>query len=292
VTLLWHNSCWTDCPWSSLENVPDLGAEETEANSVYSWEDGTPWDWTNPSNDGLRSTGEDKVGVRVGGQWDDWETGGALLGVVCRNVCAQIDPGELNLDADEVSAGAFTGGDPGEGLDLQGHFVYAVKICGGATFDDGTALVAGDATFTDDTSTPGFSVSASNESDRWGSPSFGDSAADNALEVAVQSIRWSNYPTPVTVVMENLNVGGRYKMQLLFYEVCCSRGFDVLINGVEVLGEFSPQREQSGIAAAGTAAVVTYSFTASSATLTVDLTQAADWPDNNPIINAVTLESV
>ena len=70
-----------------VTTVSYIGAEETEANTVYTWEDRTPWDWTNPVNDGLRSGGETRIAIRVGGQWDDWEQGGAMLGVVCRNVC-------------------------------------------------------------------------------------------------------------------------------------------------------------------------------------------------------------
>ena len=37
-------------------------------------------------------------------------------------------------------------------------------------------------------------------------------------------------------------------------------------------------------------AVVAYSFIANSSTLAMELREAADWPDNNPILDAVTME--
>jgi hypothetical protein len=38
---------------------------------------------------------------------------------------------------------------------------------------------------------------------------------------------------------------------MLFYEQCCSRGFNIWAGGAEILSEFSPQREMGGIGAAG-----------------------------------------
>jgi len=73
----------------------------------------------------------------------------------------------------------FTGGDPGEGLDFTGDFVYAVDISGpgGVTVDD--------AVFTSDGTTPGFSVTAQYERTTWYSrPGFGSSSNDGAFSVA------------------------------------------------------------------------------------------------------------
>ena len=49
----------------------------------------------------------------------------------------------------------------------------------------------------------------------------------------MRSIRWSSNPEDVDVQMElAVAPGAVYKLQLLFLEACCSRGFDVNIDGV------------------------------------------------------------
>lgn len=67
-----------------------------------------------------------------------------------------------------------TGGDPGEGLDLQGTFFHAVNIGG-----NGAPGLIGDANFTSDTS-PNVSVTAPggtvNTVDNWAAPNFGATA--------------------------------------------------------------------------------------------------------------------
>ena len=67
-----------------------------------------------------------------------------------------------------------------------------------------------------------------------------------------------------------------------------------LLDGVEIVGEFSPQREHGGIAAAGTGAFISYDFKAGSlGTLSISLAGIdANWPDMNPIINGLTLELI
>ena len=67
-----------------------LGARESEVNGEFSWDDGSTWDWTNPSNDGMSDQGETRLAFNSGvPQWHDWGTGDALLGVVCRKPCGQ-----------------------------------------------------------------------------------------------------------------------------------------------------------------------------------------------------------
>ena len=107
-------------------------------------------------------------------------------------------------------------------------------------------------------------MTAQNEILDWATTDFGDSKDNDALEAVMNSIRWSAHPTPVEMVFYGLSQGGQYKLQLLFHEQCCTRGFDVLVDGVEIVGEFSPQREHGGIAAAGTGAVITYDYHATS----------------------------
>ena len=40
-------------------------------------------DYSPPSTDGLPGISETKLAITVDGKWHDWQTGGALLGVVC-----------------------------------------------------------------------------------------------------------------------------------------------------------------------------------------------------------------
>ena len=107
----------------------------------------------------------------------------------------------------------------------------------------------------------------------------------------MNSIRWSSHPTPVDIQLGGLIAGSEYKLQLLFYEQCCTRGFDVLVGGVNIVEEFSPQREHGGIAAPGMGAVITYTFTAGAAgTLSVSLAGIdASWPGERLVPQSMPL---
>ncbi len=121
---------------------------------------------------------------------------------------------------------AFTGGDPGEGLDLQGNFLYAFNVS-----SDGAAGKAGDADFTADNA-PGIKVTAQNDIPNWDTPAFGDTANDQVLNKVMQGIRWSAAPARWKVELSGLVPKSTYKLQLLFYEQCCiGRGFNVVVDG-------------------------------------------------------------
>eukprot|EP01052_Picozoa_sp_SAG31_P043174 SAG31_NODE_7106_length_1786_cov_3.151749_3_plen_255_part_00 len=215
------------------------------------------------------------------------------------------EPTEMEPDEVDLSTAAttftFTGADPGEGLDFTGNFLYAVDICGPG------GQVIGDAHFTADTSTQGVSVTAQNEILEWGPAlDFGESAADNALASLMQSIRWScgpchsddgcgcsgQDPSPLVVTLE-VTPGTEYRLQLMFLdEQGYSRGFDVLIDGVAIVDEYSPQRDQGGVDEEGRpGAAIDYDFVATASTVTVSLDGTdASFDDTNPILNALTLE--
>ena len=182
----------------------------------------------------------------------------------------------------------FTGADPGEGLDFSGDIVYAVDIRGPG------GVTIGDAHFTDDSTTVGVTVTAEDEILAWGDAiEFGDSGADDALESLMHSIRFSSQPNPITVTLANLEAGTEYRLQLLFHEQCCERGFDVFIGGQLVVDEYSPQRDQGGLRSGGRpGAAINYDFVAGDAgALTVTLDgSGSTFPDTNPILNALTLE--
>ena len=80
-----------------------------------------------------------------------------------------------------TSVSTFYGGDAGEGLDLEGNFLYAVNV--GAP---GVGAIVGDATFTPPTAAA--SVTAMANAPGWGAVDFGDTAEDNALETVMSSI--------------------------------------------------------------------------------------------------------
>lgn len=193
-------------------------------------------------------------------------------------LCLAVAPMALG----QTTIGDFTGGDEGEGLDLDGWFAYAVAFGGPA------AGPVQDANFTDD-SAPGVSVSAEFSITDWTSPNFGSTTNDDNLETAVRSIRWSSAPETVDISLANLDPGRNYKLQLLFTEGCCERGFDVFVEGNLVADDFGPFQYISSSASEG--AVVTYEFIATDSTLNITLNGVpTSFPDQNPTISALTLE--
>ena len=86
-------------------------------------------------------------------------------------------------------------------------------------------------------------------------------------------------------------------MQMLFQERCCTRGFDVMVDGRMVVKDFSPMREQGGVMAqgsgAGAGAFVAYEFFCQSSQMRISLSGAQTdpgYPDHNPILSGLTLE--
>lgn len=140
-----------------------------------------------------------------------------------------------------VTVGSFSGGDPGEGLDLQGNFTYAVNV--GPTAPGGPV---GDAVFTADNA-PGVTVIAENSiaAGGWGTADFGETEGDRNLSFVMNSIRWAPAPSVVTVRLA-VETGADYKLQLLFREDCCAgRGFNVVLGGELAVPDFMPAAVQS-----------------------------------------------
>ncbi len=197
----------------------------------------------------------------------------------------ELRKGSDPLDANDtpstaLEVGTFTGGDPGEGLDMEGAFVYAVNA-----FGPGGSRV-GDALFTDD-GVDGVTIQAANNILNWHAPNYGDTPNDDGLELVLQSIRWDT--APVVIDLENLQVGERYVLQLLFAESCCVRGWDIVINGELEADEFSPDEIHGRSQTMGV--VAKYTFTATSETLNITFANdEADFPDTNPILNGFTLK--
>ena len=80
-----HNQEEDDVVRSLVNTNSYLGAMESTKNGVWEWADGTPWDYTDPSNDGLANIRESRLAFSPGTpRWHDWGNGDATLGVVCR----------------------------------------------------------------------------------------------------------------------------------------------------------------------------------------------------------------
>ena len=190
-----------------------------------------------------------------------------------------------------VEISNFTGGDPGEGLDLEGKFAYAVNISG---FGGQTI---GDVEFTEDFDTDGFDIISTHDLPTWATPEYGDTDADDQLEEIMQSIRWSNVPTdqPTVDIEMSVESGQSYKMQMLFTESCCDRAFDIFLDEELLVDDFAIYEHHSDdvwdIADREDGVLITHEFTAASDLLFLQLgTEAEDFPDNNGHISALTLE--
>ena len=191
-----------------------------------------------------------------------------------------------------TTVGAFTGGDPGEGLDMAGSFLFAFNV--------GTPGAAPgpvqDVVFTSDTE-PGITVNAQNEIPNWNAPNYGATANDDNLEFVMQSIRWSAAPNVPTVDLDGLIKGKVYKVQLLFAEGCCTgRGFDVEAEGAVKADEFNPSTIQGGSGVNSKGAVVIIGFVATDTTLNIVLNgpgaSSPSFNDRNAILSGVTLETL
>jgi hypothetical protein len=205
-----------------------------------------------------------------------------------------LTPPDLGADPNTVhlgSIGTFTGGDAGDGLDLSGTFAYAINVGG-----PGDVTVA-DAQFTDGSergmsggSSPGAMITNANEIPDWHpAGEYGDSASDDALETVMQSIRW-NTPPGLTIDL-NVQAGLSYKLQLLFAESCCNRGFDITIEDQLAVDNFNVQELQGGINNGSQGVFFVHELKATDGVLNIALGGAnLRAPDNNPILNGLTLE--
>ncbi|MBX7106992.1 MAG: hypothetical protein K1X57_23175, partial [Gemmataceae bacterium] len=206
------------------------------------------------------------------------------------------DPADKNDKPLRTSIGVVTGADPGEGLDLDGDFPYALALGAG----DGGAVTIRSANFQPllENEVAGATLLAGNTAANWYVVNYGDSADDQALAAATSSIRWSaagSAQPDVVLTLENLEVGAEYKLQLLFGEQCCNRGFDVFVDQALAVKDFNPGNVHGGIANGKQEALITHTHFARSSTLVIRLDGAnasSTFSDHNAIFNAVTVEKV
>ena len=206
----------------------------------------------------------------------------------------------LVLPSQAVTIGSFSGGDVGEGLDLDGTFVYAVNI--GPNANGGAPNQVRDAAFVADgfgdnpvggqtSAQTGISIVATNRigAGGWGNAEYGATSNDNNLEFVMESIRW-DFPPGTAFNLPNLTVGDTYKLQLLFAENCCNRGFDVELEGATIAPGFVPRVTQGVANNSSMGAVVEETFVATDTVANIVLRSTGAFPDNNPILNGLTLE--
>jgi len=192
----------------------------------------------------------------------------------------------------------FTGGDAGEGLNLQGTFLPGFAVYAGPGGETATYTIQ-NAVFENSLVLGGIDISAPNET------AFGagvtdpqGSASDAGLANITNFVRFGGASAPEgsigVAITAPILFGQMYRLQLLFNEACCNnRGFDVQVEGVLIADEFSPfvtQGDTDGGNQPG--ALITHVFTAGDTTLNANLLVAAGFVDDNAIIDAVTLEAI
>ena len=192
----------------------------------------------------------------------------------------------VDIGAVELLPHIFTGAAPGQGLDLQGSFLYAVNLGG-----NGAPGLIGDANFTADTvsgvaiTTPG---GALNTIDTWGNPDFGATTNGLRLKQVMSSIRWTAAPGIFTVNLNGLQIGTSYRLQLLFIESLDNRIFDVIVNDATI----DPNFRLLDYGPLGTPIVIPYVFTATSTNALIQLDGGVGGDDNNPMMSGFTLKTL
>ena len=198
--------------------------------------------------------------------------------------------GALLIPATSAGAavGTYTGGDVGEGLDLDGTFAYAVKVQENA--EDAPVTIR-DAVFTPDSTTPGVTLTGwASHIANWVGPNYGASANDQALATVVDTIRHVGTLPGTGSIDLAVTQGVTYKLQMMYQEGCCNRGFDIFVEGANAQDNFSTG-PINGAPTSGT--VFTHTFTAGDAIADIDLVGVAgEFPDTNPTLFAFTLEVV
>ncbi len=182
-----------------------------------------------------------------------------------------------------TTVGNYSGGDVGEGLDLDGTFQHAVNVGGEQT-------TVRDVTFAENIGAPppGVFISTNRHNNNWyPNVNYGDSPNDNALEVAAADIRWTQNGTAGLAILD-LIPGTEYKLQLLFDELCCDRGVDIAVDGIQIVDDLNlgPAGDPLGW-------VVTFEFNAPNTEINIGINaQNTPFPDPNAILNAFTLEVI
>ncbi|MFT5189521.1 MAG: hypothetical protein ACI957_002551 [Verrucomicrobiales bacterium] len=296
--------------FGNLDATPEEDPDEDGLNNLAEMNGGTSPVNADSDGDG-RTDGEEVNGAVTSDPREaDTDRDGLTDGA---EIAAATDPNNRDTDGDgfgdgfEVTKGtdplnkdtgilqpttevaAITGA---AGGDFSGDFLYAINV-------GGPAVTIGDANFLSDTEDiPGVTWEAQNHIPEWDAKSdFGADQMDENLALLLWSIRWSardDEPTGVTYTLTGLDGSKNYRLQLLFAEKCCDRGFDITVNGDVILDDFSPDAAQADAGGrTGAGAIVTYTFPGSGDSLVINFDGVdADFPDGNAIFSGITLEDI
>jgi len=170
-----------------------------------------------------------------------------------------------------TTIGTFTGGDAGDGLDLDGSFLHALNF----DLNAGTApsQQVRDALFVDYIGTSPTGATGLEAVGHGANPEYGSSTNDDNLEAVMDNSRFGSFNT---IMLPGLTEGQDYKLQLLFNDPAThyDRDFDIRTNvqgfpNDVIIDSFHPQNEQGyfGAGAGGPTdgdvnlgVVVTYTF--------------------------------
>lgn len=204
----------------------------------------------------------------------------------------------------EVVVGNFSGGDPGEGLDLEaapgGSFVYAVRFTSEPV---PAARTVGGVDFVRELDEPGVTVTTPSglnlvRSNNWATqPEYGATADDESLEEVLWDIYFGQSGTTLSIGAA-IEPNRQYQLQLLFTENFyrgTDRSFDVVIEGVTEVDDLNIYAAGGGSKDPDPDAgvVVTYEFfSGPDTTLNIDLAATGNTSDTTPVISALTLEEV
>ena len=182
----------------------------------------------------------------------------------------------------------FSGPSPEEGLDLSanagGQFTYAIN------FGGTTPITIQGLTFHPDSSISDLNLQANEPIQAWEDPNaFGNSSEDAHLSTLLHSMRWATFPAELSFELTGLDPAASHKLQLLFVEKCCQRGFDILVDETVVLPRFSPDQLGANAPDRGVVAIILLDPGPTSIQITLR-GAAADFPDPSPVIQAATLE--
>lgn len=186
-----------------------------------------------------------------------------------------ITAAELGVNTN-VTLAVFTSPNSGQGLDLEGNFEVAEYYGGTAA----GALQLGDAAFLASGRVLGTGFEAN-------APTFGSTLADRNLSQILDSVV---YGKTLDVVLDNLEAGASYKLQLLLHEVyhgnAGARVMAVNISGIDVVTNLdlvamgANMKQPKGV-------VLTYEFTSDGSPLLIPIVAISD----NASINGLTLEN-
>ena len=204
-------------------------------------------------------------------------------------------PPPAELIVSEGTVGTFSSA---ADLDFSGDFVHAINVGGVGENEFGDILQIGDAVLLDGTNAGepdlndlGIAMTVANEIADWHAPAYAaENEDDENLAFAMRSIRW-NVPPGINVDLA-VEEGESYKLQMLFAESCCDRGFDIFMEDEEVVTDLVVQQVQGGINNAEQGVSYTREFVAGDEELNILLGGSVAVPDNNPILNVVTLEKI